>query len=152
MDQGHKALTSLISLLILRWLFRVRLSSVFKEWYAEDPFILFKSFLYFSCRLKMERGGKEGVQTQQYLVYRMPDLSGWIPVTWENIHNQSFRQSVCLNMSFDASKVTTLDSWWESWEKLCIFYSVMIDQGDKIFISVILVLSIYYYSFIYILY
>jgi len=55
--KGISRLTSLISLLILRALIRVRLSSVFKVWYAEDPFIFFKSFLYFSCRLKMEREG-----------------------------------------------------------------------------------------------
>lgn len=47
---GNKKLTSLTILLIFRAFFKVRLSSEVRLWKCEVPFILFKSFLYFSCK------------------------------------------------------------------------------------------------------
>lgn len=47
---GKRKLTSLTILLIFRAFFKVRLSSDVRLWKCEVPFILFKSFLYFSCK------------------------------------------------------------------------------------------------------
>lgn len=48
-------LTSLTSLLILRAFIKARLSSEVRLWKCDEPFILFKSFLYFSCEEKQRK-------------------------------------------------------------------------------------------------